>query len=200
MTYSIIGAGSIGLALAGQFARSSVPVGIANTRGPASIAPLVTEFEGNVTPLTMQDALKADVIVLAVPFAAHVDVASAATDWQGKIIIDVTNAYGVPLAELDHLASSAFVAKAFSGARLVKAFNHLPARVLAQPPATASGRRVIFLSGDDESAVSEVASLVKRLGYAPISLGGLAEGGQLVQARDKQWAPLIFQDLFKQDA
>ncbi|MCF7533705.1 NADPH-dependent F420 reductase [Pseudomonas petrae] len=200
MTYSIIGTGSIGLALAGQFARSRVPVSIANTRGPASITPLVKEFDGTVTPLAMQDALQADVIVLAVPFWSHVDVASAATDWQGKIIIDVTNAYGVPLAELEHLPSSAVVAKAFSGARLVKAFNHLPAGVLAQPPATASGRRVIFLSGDDEGAVSEVAALVTRLGYAPVSLGGLSEGGQLVQARDKQWAPLIFQDLFKREA
>lgn len=199
MTYSIIGTGSIGLALAGQFARSSVPVGIANTRGPESIAPLVKAFEATVTPLAMQEALTADVIFVAVPFLAHVDVASAAKDWQGKIIIDVTNAYGVPLAELDHLPSSAFVAKAFSGARLVKAFNHLPARLLAEPPTTASGRRVIFLSGDDEGAVSEVAALVKRLGYAPVNLGGLAEGGQLVQARDKQWAPLIFQDLFKQE-
>ncbi|WP_367227007.1 hypothetical protein [Mesorhizobium sp.] len=35
--------------------------------------------------------------------------------------------------------------------------------------------------------------------YGPVSLGKIAEGGQLVQARDKSWAPLIFQDLFKKD-
>jgi len=42
-----------------------------------------------------------------------------------------------------------------------------------------------------------VAALVEQLGYAPVNLGKLADGGLLVQARGKTWAPLIFQDLFK---
>jgi 8-hydroxy-5-deazaflavin:NADPH oxidoreductase len=41
--------------------------------------------------------------------------------------------------------------------------------------------------------------LVEQLGYAPVNLGKIAEGGQLVQARDGIWAPLIFQDLFKKE-
>lgn len=56
---------------------------------------------------------------------------------------------------------------------------------------------MIFTSSDDEGASATVADLVERLGYAPIHLGKIAEGGLLVQARDKVWAPLIFQDLFK---
>jgi predicted dinucleotide-binding enzyme len=200
MTYSIIGAGSIGKALASQFARKGITVGVANTRGPASIAPLVQALGDTVVALSLEEALQADVIVLAVPFWAHRDVAKAATSWQGKIIIDVTNAYGVPLADLDNLPSSSFVAKAFPGALLVKGFNHLGAGVLAQDPATSQGRRVVFLSSDDDSAITRVATLAEQLGYAPVSLGKLAEGGQLVQARDKSWAPLIFQDLFKKQA
>jgi 8-hydroxy-5-deazaflavin:NADPH oxidoreductase len=89
------------------------------------------------------------------------------------------------------------VARALPGARLVKAFNHLPAAILAADPAVAGGRRVIFLAGDDVDAVETVAALVERLGFAPVRLGRLAEGGLLVQARGKSWAPLIFQDLFK---
>lgn len=200
MTYSIIGAGSVGLALASQFARSGITVSIANTRGPQTVAPLIQQLGKTVIPVTLQDALKADVILLAVPFWSHLDVAKASQSWQGKIIIDVTNAYGVPLDDLDDLPSSAVVARAFPGAGLVKAFNHLGAGVLAQDPSTLQGRRVIFLSGDDDSATSTVATLVSQLGYAPVSLGKLAEGGQLVQARDKQWAALIFQDLFKKEA
>ena len=199
MTYSIIGSGSVGAALAGQFARSKIPVGIANTRGPASLSSIVKPLGSKVTPLTLEDALKADVVLLAVPFGAHKAVTGAISSWAGKIVIDITNAYGVPLAELDHLPSSTIVARSLPGARLVKAFNHLPAAVLAQDPAVAGGRRVIFLSSDDEGAIATVAALVQQLGYAPISLGKLAEGGQLVQARDKTWAPLIFQDLFKKD-
>ncbi|EFE95280.1 hypothetical protein [Serratia odorifera] len=45
-----------------------------------------------------------------------------------------------------------------------------------------------------------VAALVQRLGYAPVSLGKIAEGGVLVQAREQRWAPLIFQDLFKKES
>lgn len=144
-------------------------------------------------------ALAADVIILAVPFRAHRDVAKAAASWQGKVVIDATNAHGVPLSELDNLPSSVIVAKAFSGASLVKAFNHLPANVLAEDPVSASGRRVIFLSTDDDVANATVAALVKLLGYAAVSLGTIAEGGQLVQALDRSWVPLIFQDLFKKE-
>ncbi|MEO7065356.1 MAG: NADPH-dependent F420 reductase [Rhodanobacter sp.] len=197
MTYSIIGSGSVGTALARQFARSGITVGVANTRGPASLASMAKELGDKVEPLTLQDALNADVIFLAIPFWSHRDIAKARSTWQGKIVIDVTNAYGVPLSELDNLPSSAIVAKSFPGAHLVKAFNHLPAQVLALDPAINGGRRVIFLSGDDNSAVESVDALVQQLGFAPISLGKIAEGGQLVQAQDKSWAPLIFQDLFK---
>jgi 8-hydroxy-5-deazaflavin:NADPH oxidoreductase len=56
---------------------------------------------------------------------------------------------------------------------------------------------VIFLSGDAEGAIAGVAGLVEQLGFAPVSLGKLTEGGLLAQARDRSWAPLIFQDLVK---
>lgn len=47
----------------------------------------------------------------------------------------------------------------------------------------AGGRRVVFLAGDDDAATSAVATLVEQLGYAPIKLSALADGGTLVQAR-----------------
>ena len=71
MTYSIIGTGNVGKALARQFARSGISVGIANTRGPDSIASIVEELGDKVVPLALQEALKAEVIILAVPFWAR---------------------------------------------------------------------------------------------------------------------------------
>ena len=44
-----------------------------------------------------------------------------------------------------------------------------------------------------------VAVLADQLGFAPVDLGKLEEGGALVHARDKRWGPLIFQDLFKKE-
>ena len=145
----------------------------------------------------MQEALKADIIFLAVLFEQHSDVAKALPSWKGKTIIDTTNAFGVPPEHLDGLPSSAFVARSFPGARLVKGFNHLGAAKLATNPTVDGGHRVVYLSSDDEEAVAPVADLAKQLGFAPVKLGKWNEGGALVQARGQTWGPLIFQDLFK---
>ena len=199
MTYAIIGAGAVGQALAKMFARKGIEVAIASTRAPEALAPLVKAIGPTVTAVSLHEAVKADIIFLAVPFWAHRDVANAAADWQGKIIIDVTNAYGVSPSDLGNLPSSAVIAKAFGAATLVKAFNHLPAGVLAQDPAVDGGRRVVFLSSDKDSAIPVVSALVEQLGYAPVNVGALTEGGLLVQARGNSWGSLIFKDLFKKE-
>ena len=107
--------------------------------------------------------------------------------------------FGVLLEELDGLPSSAFVAKAFTDAKLVKGFNHLVAATLADDPIVEGGHRVVFLSSDDEDAIAPVAALAKQLGFAPVKLGKLNEGGALVHARGRTWGQLIFQDLFKKE-
>lgn len=193
MTYSIIGSGNVGSALAHQFARHAVAAGIANTQGADSMAALVAETGDTVTAMTVQEALKADIIILAVPFRAHAAVAAAASDWTGKIIIDAMNTYGIAPEELGGLASSDVVAAAFPGATVVKTFNQLPARLLAMPAAEHGGRRVMFVSSNDATAAATVASLVEALGFAPISLGKINEGGVLLGMS----GALILQNLIK---
>ena len=195
MSYAIIGFGAVGQALARMFARKRIEVAVASRRQPEALAPQANAIGPTTVPKTLKDALEADIVMLAVPYWQHREVAKARAGWKGKIVIDVTNT----LDNLDSLPSSSVVAQALPGARLVKAFNHLPARVLAEDPAINGGRRVVFLSSDDESATATVAALVEQLGYAPVNLGKIAEGGQLVQARDGIWAPLVFQDLFKKE-
>jgi hypothetical protein len=82
---------------------------------------------------------------------------------------------------------------------LVKGFNHLVAATLATDPIVEGGHRVVFLSSDDEDAIAPVADLAKQLGFAPVKLGKLKEGGVLVHARGRTWGQLIFQDLFKKE-
>ena len=147
---------------------------------------------------SLQGSLKADTIILAVPFGEHRDVAKALPNWKGKTVIDTMNAL-VPSEELDGLLSSAFVAKSFTDARVVKGFNLLPAAILAADPVVEAGHRVVFLSSDDEDAMAPVADLAKQLGFAPVKLGKLNEGGALVHARGRIWGQLIFQDLFKKE-
>ena len=111
----------------------------------------------------------------------------------------MTNAYGVPPEKLGGQPSSKAVAQAFTGGRLVKGFNHLVAAILDQNPAEHGGKRVVFLVSDDDGAADEIGALAENLGFAPIKLGGLSEGGLLVQARGNTWGRLTFQHLVKFD-
>jgi 8-hydroxy-5-deazaflavin:NADPH oxidoreductase len=197
MTYSIIGSGNVGLTLAGIFSRAGIDVAIANTRGPATIEPLIASLGQSVTAATLDAALEADVIFFAVQFLNFKDVAATRSDWTGKIVIDVTNAAFLPVEvqerELQGRLSSEVNADRVPGANLVKAFNQLPMKGLVAPVAIPDGRRVVFVSSDDQASSALVAKLVFDLGYAPIELGKIAEGGRLIQARNA----LIFQNLIK---
>ena len=199
MTYSIIGFGNIGKALAKAFSRKGFDVSVATTRDPESFAAAAAAIGPTIIPKTLAEAVKADIVFLAVRFESHPDVAKALPSWKGKTIIDVTNAYGVPPEKLGGQPSSRFIARAFPGARLVKGFNHLGAAVLDQDPAVHGGRRVVFLASDDDAAAADIGALAEKLGFSPIKLGGLSEGGLLVQARGNSWGHLIFKDLVKFD-
>ncbi len=199
MSYAIIGFGSIGQALAKAFARSSIEVSVATTRDPESFASDAAAIGPEIIPTTLAEAVEADVVFLAVRFESHGDVAKTLATWKGKTIIDVTNAYGVSPEELGGQPSSKVIAQAFTGAKLVKGFNHLVAIVLEQDPAVNGGRRVVFLASDDDDAATEIGTLAENLGFSPIQLGGLSEGGLLVQARGNTWGRLIFKDLVKLD-
>ena len=199
MTYAIVGFGAIGQALARAFARKGVEVMVASRRPPEALAPQAEAIGPTVIPTSLRDALEAEIVFLAFPFSQHQELAKARQNWQGKIIVDVTNAFGVPVEELNGLPSSAAVARGLPGARLVKGFNHLAAKTFGADPNVNGGRRVVFISSDDEAAAAPVKALAEQLGFAPVWLGKLAEGGSLVQARGKAWAPLIFQDLVKFD-
>jgi 8-hydroxy-5-deazaflavin:NADPH oxidoreductase len=200
MSYAIIGFGKIGQALAKAFAREGIEVSVATTRDPKSFASAAAAIGPTIIPKKLAEAVKADIVFLAVRFESHRDVAKALPTWKGKTIIDVTNAYGVSPEELGGQPSSAkVVAQAFTGGRLVKGFNHLVAAVLEQDPAVHGGRRVVFLASDDEGAAAEIGALAENLGFSPIKLGGLSEGGLLVQARGNSWGQLIFKDLVKFD-
>ena len=133
MSYAIVGFGKIGQALAHAFARKNINVTVASRRPPEALAPQARAIGPTVVAKSLRDALEADIIILAVPFEEHREVAKALPSWKGKTVIDAMNSQ-LPLEEMDGLLSSAFVAKAFTGAKLVKGFNHLIAATLATDP------------------------------------------------------------------
>ena len=159
MKYAIIGSGDIGTALARTFARKKIDVAIANSRGPQTLASLTEELGPSIFPQSVQDACQAEMIFLAVPFPAHKDVAKQFKQWNGKIVVDVTNALHVAPEELGGRLSSEVVSQAFVGARLVKAFNHLPAAQLGTNPPREGQQQVVFISSNDADASATVAAV-----------------------------------------
>jgi len=180
----IIGAGGIGQAFAGHVAKAGYETIVSNSRGPESLAKLVSELGPRAKAGTRQEAAQADVVVLAVNWE---QVRPALTDlpaWNGRILIDATNPVvqpGFRLAELNGSTSSEIVASLVPGARVVKTANTLVRAMLAADPKQAGGHRVLFMSGDDVAAKAEVRGILEKVGFATIDLGGLASGGKLQQ-------------------
>jgi predicted dinucleotide-binding enzyme len=191
MKYAIIGTGNVGTALARQFSRAGIQVSIANTRGPATIVPLAEELGSAVTACTLEEAVTADVLILALPFVAVEKFARIRPGWQGKIVIDATNAYGVPPEVLAGRLSSDMVAASMPGARVVKAFNQLPAAMLARDPAQDGGKRVVFIASNDDEAGGVVKALAATFGFSPILLGRIDAGGRLLHIP----GPLVLHNL-----
>jgi 8-hydroxy-5-deazaflavin:NADPH oxidoreductase len=180
----IIGAGNIGLAVAKTLSRAGVAATIANSRGPDSLKESVAALGPTIKAGTREQAASADIVFIAVNWSKLPAAVAGLPAWGGRIVIDANNPIEAPLfkpVDLHGRISSQVVADLVSGARLVKAFNHLRADVLASDPQADGGRRVLFYSGDDSAAKAEVGALIDRLGFAGIDLGPLALGGKLAQ-------------------
>jgi 8-hydroxy-5-deazaflavin:NADPH oxidoreductase len=174
----IIGAGRLGQAMARTALRADRSVVIANSRGPESLASVVSALGDGVSPGTVDEAALAGIVVVAVPWG-RVPEAVQGVNWNNQVVIDATNDWGAD--DLQGRTSSELVADLVAGARLVKAANTLGADVLGSDPHEAGGRRVIFISGDEADAKAEVVALFQDAGFAAIDLGDLATGGAMQQ-------------------
>jgi len=180
----IIGAGAIGSAIARALARKNIPAILANSRGPESLAPLVRELGGAITAGTREQAARADVVFVAVNWSNLPAALAGLPNWTGRVVIDANNPIEPPEfrpADLGGRLSSDVFAGLVPGAKVVKAFNHLPAQLLSDDPAANGGRRTLFYSGDDAQAKSTVGALIDKLGFFGVDLGTLEMGGTLTQ-------------------
>ena len=174
----IIGAGRLGQAVAQVARRAGRQVVISNSRGPQSLTSVVDALGDGVSAGTVKDAAAADIVVIAVLWP-DVPEAVKGLEWEGRIVIDPTNDFDP--GDLDGRTSSEVVVDLVAPARVVKAANTLAAAVLGSDPHEAGGERVLFVSGDDAEAKSEVVALFKDAGFFVLDLGGLREGGGMQQ-------------------
>jgi predicted dinucleotide-binding enzyme len=179
-TVGIIGAGRLGQGMARTVLRAGREVVIANSRGPESLTSVVSALGDGASAGTVEQAAGAGIVVIAVPWP-RVPEAVEGLEWNGAVVIDATNDFEP--SDLNGRTSSGVVADLVAGARVVKAANTLGAEVLGSDPHAAGGRRVMFLSGDDGDAKSQVSALFEDAGFVAIDLGDLITGGAMQQLR-----------------
>jgi predicted dinucleotide-binding enzyme len=198
MSIGIIGAGALGSNLARLLAKNGIKATLSNSKGPDSLAGLVRELGPSIKAGTGAEAASADIVFVAVRWVDLEKALGGLAAWNGRIVIDANNpvafldpdspdakdpgnplaAYGIKAIDLGARHSSQVFREFVLGARVVKAFNHLDARMLPEPVAS-GGKRVLFYSGDDAGAKAEVRGLIERTGGFPVDLGALDVGGPL---------------------
>ena len=160
-TLGIIGSGNIGAAVARLAVAVRIPVVVANSRGPESLAGLIAELGPLATAGTVDQAAEAgDFVLLSVPLTAYTAIPPAPL--KGKTMLDTSNYYPFRdgrVAELDDekLTTSELVQRHFDGVALVKAFNNILAHHIPQlaRPSGAPDRTALPIASDDGHAKTE---------------------------------------------
>lgn len=174
MDIAIIGAGSVGAALASSFLGAGH--GVTVTSADAASAQEVAGEVGVEAADSNKEAVQgAEVIVLAVPHAAVESILDDLGDGvDGKILVDVTNRMSGddPASVIDGSSNAEEIQAAAPNSRVVKAFNTVFAARQTNPEVDGISLDG-FVASDDEKAKEKVLELVSTLGFRPIDAGGL---------------------------
>jgi predicted dinucleotide-binding enzyme len=114
------------------------------------------------------DASNADVVLVAVPWAAIAEALAKVTGIEGKVAIDATNSYGGRPEQFDSLAHQV---KSIVGGPTAKAFNLNFASLFDKVAEQRVRPSNLYAAEDDAREVTE--QLIRDAGYDPVSVGGL---------------------------
>lgn len=189
MNIAIIGAGNVGGALGGSWARAGhrIIFGVRDSAAEKTRA-LLASVGVNARAASPADAARAaEVVVLATPWDATEAAVGSAGDLRGKVLIDCTNPLkftpgtGLELALGFNDSAGERVAGWAQGARVVKAFNTYGWENFANPayPNAAQLKPVMFLAGDDAAAKTTVGQLATDIGFEPFDAGSLRAAREL---------------------
>jgi predicted dinucleotide-binding enzyme len=184
-TIGLIGAGNIGSQLARLAVANGYDVIISNSRGPETLAGLISELGEHATAATPLEVAKAaDIAIVTIPLKAIDTLPVDAL--AGRIVIDTNNYYPQrdgAIAELDAetTTTAELLQRHLPTSLVVKAFNHIYASALTVEGQAAGteNRRALVIAGDDESAKATVAGLIDQFGFDTVDVGALSEGWRI---------------------
>lgn len=169
MKIAILGFGNVGKQLADLFHKAGYEVVIGVRSVPTQ------ELPYGSAPLS-EAVASADCVVLAIPFAACLDILpELAAVTNGKIVIDSTNPINAdwsPKLLGQENSAAEVISSLLPDAHVVKAFNTIFADVMSQP--VRDGQAITaFVAGDNDEAKRKVVALARAMGYAPLDTGPL---------------------------
>ncbi|MEZ2391216.1 NADPH-dependent F420 reductase [bacterium RCC_150] len=188
-TIGIIGAGHIGSQIARKAVQLGYDVVISNSRGPETLAGLVSELGPHARAATTTEAAEAgDFVVVTVPFGSYRQI--PAEPLVGKVVIDTNNYYWERdghFPELDNgeATTSGLLQKHLSGAKVAKGFNHLYAAEITTTgsPAGTPNRRALATASDFPEAAELVTQLYDEFGFDTVNIGPLDESWRVERDR-----------------
>jgi predicted dinucleotide-binding enzyme len=181
-TIGFIGSGRIGSTVARLAVDAGHEVVMSNSRGPETLADLVSGLGPNARAATGEEAAAAgDLVVVTIPLKAYLEV--PAEPLAGKPVLDTINYYpqrdgAFPGLDDGSVTSSELLQQHLPDAHVVKVFNNINFRHLASlgRPAGDPDRSALPIAGDDADAKAAVSRFLDSLGYDAYDAGGLAEG------------------------
>jgi predicted dinucleotide-binding enzyme len=181
-TIGLIGSGKIGSTVARLATAAGYDVVLSNSRGPETLADLVSELGRRARAATPAEAGAAgDLVVVTIPLGAYPRV--PVDPLVGKVVIDTNNYFPerdgvIPQLDGESTTSSELLQKHLPTSKVVKAFNNIYYVHLAQlaRPAGAADRSALAIGGDDPDSKAAVTAFFEAIGYDTVDAGPLAEG------------------------
>ncbi len=183
MKIGIVGSGNVGSAVGGAWVKAGHEV-MFSSLDIENDRKLAASLGGGARAGTPREAAAfGTVLLISVPYRALPSVGKDLADLiKGKIVIDTCNPIvardgdmavsarekGAGLASMEHLP----------GARIVRAFNAIGARRMAEAAASKGERVGMPIAGDDQAAIATASSLIRDVGYEPVLVGTLAAMGK----------------------
>jgi predicted dinucleotide-binding enzyme len=185
----IIGAGNIGSTLARGLVERGYDVVIANSRGPETLAELVSELGPKATAGTAAEAAAAaDWAIVTVPLKAIDQV--PVEELAGKTVVDTNNYYWERdgrIAELEEkrTTTSEMLQQHLPASTVVKGFNHITSTSILTDgaPAGTPNRRALATASDSPEAVEFIRALYDEFGFDTVNIGPLAESWRVERDR-----------------